>query len=63
LWVPEEVDLIVRSGGAETLSQFLPLQAAYARMAFLPSLFNDLTVGRVLDVVTEHERLTLLHGE
>lgn len=41
LWVPTPVDLVIRTGGVKSLSDFLPLQAAYAQLYFLEDLFND----------------------
>ena len=40
--MPETVDLVIRTGGAKTLSDFVPVQSAYARLVFLDNLFNDL---------------------
>lgn len=37
LWVPERVDLVIRTGGATLLSDFLPLQCGYARLWSTPS--------------------------
>ncbi|MEI6435336.1 MAG: polyprenyl diphosphate synthase [Bacteroidota bacterium] len=53
LLIKTPVDLVIRSGGAPLLSNFLPLQSAYARLCFFDKLFNDLTTGD-LDVVMEN---------
>ncbi len=63
LWVPEEIDLVVRTGGACTLSQFLPLQAGYARIVVLAALFNDIAAGEIVDIVSQHEHMHLRYGE
>lgn len=42
LWVPEPLDLVVRTSGERRLSNFLPLQAAYAEIIFTNKYFNDL---------------------
>ncbi len=63
LWVNQSIDLVVRSGGATTLSKFLPLQTAHARLIFLRKLFNDLTADDIMAQVREHEASDLLYGE
>lgn len=63
LWVRTHVDLVVRTGGAQTLSNFLPLQCAYARIVFRDELFNDLGVDQLVGSVQDHERRELLYGE
>jgi undecaprenyl diphosphate synthase len=62
LWVPEEVDLVVRTGGAVTLSNFLPLQCAYARIVFMDRLFNDVGKGELMQAIREHEAMDLKYG-
>jgi undecaprenyl diphosphate synthase len=42
LWVPSRVDLVVRTGGAALLSDFLPLQCGYARIWWTPKSFSEL---------------------
>jgi undecaprenyl diphosphate synthase len=63
LWVTSPVDLVIRTGGAQTLSNFLPLQCAYARIVFRDELFNDLDVDQLVSSVQDHERRELLYGE
>lgn len=43
LWVPEKVDLLIRSSGECRISNFLPLQSAYAELIFLQKHWNDLS--------------------
>lgn len=62
LWVPVEVDLVVRTGGAVTLSNFLPLQCAYARIVFMEKLFNDVDVTELMGAIRDHEALELKYG-
>jgi len=54
LWVDESVDLLIRTGGAQTLSNFIPLQCGYARLMFVNELFNDTSVETVVRIVREH---------
>jgi undecaprenyl diphosphate synthase len=51
LWVSEPVDLLIRTGGARTLSNFIPLQCGYAQLVFLDELFNDTSVETILSIV------------
>jgi len=51
LWVTSPLDLIIRSGGANLLSNFLPLQSGYARLIFFDKLFNDLTITDLKQVL------------
>lgn len=51
LWVPERVDLVIRTGGAPLLSDFLPLQSGYARLWSSPLSISELTWNDVSDEV------------
>lgn len=62
LWVSDPVDLVIRTGGAETLSNFLPLQCGYARIIFIEELFNDTSVDTMLRIAKHHEGLELKYG-
>ena len=63
LWVSQEIDLVIRTGGARTLSHFLPLQAGYARLVFLDQLFNDTTSEELLDIMKDQEQRRCLFGK
>lgn len=43
LWVSSEPDLIIRTGGASRLSNFLPYQSAYSELYFTDKLWPDIT--------------------
>lgn len=62
LWVPKKLDLVVRTGGAVTLSDFLPLQAGYAQLILLPELFNDLSPTRFKRILSDHKGKNLKVG-
>lgn len=62
LWITSPVDLIIRSGGAQLLSNFLPLQSAWARLYFTPELFNDLTVDDILGILSDFEKIERKFG-
>ncbi len=45
LWVPDTVDLVIRTGGDTTLSNFLRLQCGYARIYAIEKLMPDVTTA------------------
>jgi undecaprenyl diphosphate synthase len=51
LWVTTPIDLVIRSGGADLLSNFLPLQSGFARLIFIDKLFNDLTINDLKQIL------------
>lgn len=63
LLVPDALDLVIRTGGARVLSDFLPLQSAYAQIAFLPDLWNDLSLTQVESLADRVQSLRPLFGE
>lgn len=42
-YVPEQVDFIIRTGGAVRMSSFFPMMSPYAELYFSPVLFPDMT--------------------
>jgi undecaprenyl diphosphate synthase len=63
LWVTNPLDLIIRSGGANLLSNFLPLQSGYARLVFYDRLFNDLTIKDLEQVLWEFTNIERKFGD
>lgn len=63
LWVPECLDIVLRTGDANTLSRFLPLQSSTARVYFLGEMFNDVTIEKLLSILEEFKNLHLKFGE
>ena len=63
LWVPECLDVVIRTGDANTLSRFLPLQCSTARIYFLDEMFNDVTTEKLLLILEEFKNLYLKFGE
>lgn len=47
-------DLILRTSGEQRLSGYLPFQAVYAELAFVPFAFPDLTKERVYEVIDSY---------
>lgn len=42
-YVPEQVDFVIRTGGATRMSSFFPLMSPYAELHFSPVLFPDMS--------------------
>lgn len=57
------VDILIRTGGAQTLSGFLLPQVAFARLFFLDKLFNDLTISDIRQIMTTYKNYDLKYGE
>jgi undecaprenyl diphosphate synthase len=55
LWVPFPLDLVIRTSGEKRLSNFLPLQSAYAELFFIPELINDLTRETLNNCLNEYQ--------
>lgn len=47
LWVYENLDLVIRTGHGQLISNFLPLQSGYAELYFIDKLFNDLDINDI----------------
>jgi short-chain Z-isoprenyl diphosphate synthase len=62
MWVADRVDLLIRTGGARTLSNFVPLQCGYAQLVFLDELFNDTSLDQMLRIVEQHRNLDVKIG-
>lgn len=63
LWVPEPLDILIRSGSANVLSNFLPLQAGYARFYTIDKLHPDVTIEDYLMIMREFKSLERHFGE
>lgn len=57
------VDILIRTGGAQTLSGFLLPQIAFARLFFLDKLFNDITISDIREILSTYKQYTLKYGE
>jgi len=62
LWVTTPVDIVIRTGGVQLLSDFLPLQSAYARLYFENKLFNDLIPEDVIAILGHFAQLERKFG-
>ncbi len=63
LQVPHPVDILIRTGDANVLSNFLLPQIAFARIFFLKKLFNDFTIDDLKRVIDSYLSLELKYGE
>ncbi len=62
LWITKPVDLVIRTGGAILLSNFLPLQCGYARLYCYDKLFNDFTTEDLDEVVHQFSMIERKFG-
>ncbi len=49
-----DVDLLVRTGGEQRLSNFLLWEASYAELAFTPTLWPDFTLGELAEIIAKY---------
>jgi len=61
--IPEPVDVLIRAGGANVLSNFLLPQLAAARLYFVDKLFNDLTLEDFDNYINHYTNTVLKYGE
>ncbi len=57
-----DVDLLVRTGGEQRLSDFLLWECAYAELLFIDTLWPDLTASDLADAVADFRRRTRRFG-
>lgn len=61
--IPYPVDILIRTGGAQTLSGFLLPQIAFARLFFLDKLFNDISISDFKEILSTYNHYNLKYGE
>ena len=54
LFVPEEVDLLIRTSGEERISNFLLWQLAYSELIFTPTAWPDFDESSLRECITEY---------
>lgn len=63
LWVPERVDVIIRTaGGPPLLSNFLPLQSGYAQIHMMEKFFPDCTDEDFMEKINKAKSTNMLYG-
>lgn len=63
LWVSTPIDLIIRTGKANLISNFLPLQSGFARLYFPEKLFNDLNKDDIRTILEDFQGIERRYGE
>jgi len=63
LCVKEPLDLVIRTSGANLLSNFLPLQAGYARLYWLEKLYPDVSIEEYESIYNEFVKLERKYGD
>lgn len=63
LYITKPLNMIIRTGNANLLSNFLPLQSGFARLYFSDKLFNDLSMNDIERTFKEYLQLELKYGE
>lgn len=63
LWISKPLDLIIRTGDANLLSNFLPIQSSFARLYFVDKMFNDISVTDVEDIINSFSQINRKYGE
>lgn len=60
--VKEPVDIVIRTGGAKVISNFLAVQSGFARLFFLDKLFNDIKVEDITNILNTYSGFELKYG-
>lgn len=62
LQISTPLNIVIRTGNAKTISNFLPVQSGFARLYFFDKSFNDFTVYDFRKIITDYLDLDLLYG-
>ena len=63
LWVKTPLDLVIRTGKANLISNFLILQSGFARMYFIDKLFNDIQISDIKQIMDTFKKNERKYGE
>jgi tritrans,polycis-undecaprenyl-diphosphate synthase [geranylgeranyl-diphosphate specific] len=55
MWVPENLDIVIRTSGEHRLSNFFPFQSTYAELFFLEKHWPDFEKEDLVNVLNEFE--------
>ena len=58
-----DLDLVIRTGGEQRLSNFLLLQAAYAELVFVEDFFPDFSQAHYVNCLREYQRRSRRFGD
>jgi tritrans,polycis-undecaprenyl-diphosphate synthase [geranylgeranyl-diphosphate specific] len=56
LLIKDDIDLVIRTGGEQRLSNFLPWQTSYAELIVLKKLWPDFTKNDLINCIKEYSR-------
>lgn len=62
LWIKTPANVIIRTGGANLLSNFLLLQAGFAHIYFLNALMNDIGVSDLDSALSSYAGIERVYG-
>lgn len=62
LYVPEDVDLMIRTSGEERISNFLLWQLAYAELVFTPTAWPDFDEAALADCIEAYNKRDRRYG-
>lgn len=63
LWISTPVDLIIRTGNANLISNFLLLQSGFARLYFPNKLINDICQEDIKAIIDDFNKIERKYGE
>lgn len=63
LAVLKPLNVVIRTSGVNLLSNFLPLQSAYARIYVIDKLFNDTDTKNFKDIILSYKSLERAYGD
>ena len=62
LWIKDPVDALIRTSGANLLSNFLPVQSGFARFYVTDTLFNDSKLEELNNMLDSFSQIDSPHG-
>lgn len=62
LWIKDPVDAIIRTSGANLLSNFLPIQSGFARFYVIDTLFNDCKLEELDNILDSFSQIDRFYG-
>ena len=63
LWMPTDVDLLIRTSGEQRVSNFLLWQLAYAEFYFTDTLWPDFTQKEFIDIICQFQNRKRRFGD
>ena len=63
LWVPQDIDLVIRTGGEKRISNFLIWQAAYSELYFLDKYWPDFSKRDLNNIISDYGKRERRFGQ